>query len=665
MKTLATPRGAKSFWAFFLIKYLFFIPGCSAFLIGWRVPTPGMQRPTRRNGGSISTRPTRKRNKPISKEEREKRALCRAYDILGKEEAIAQQSAFKALSPHQYSADWSQGNGIILSLLLANVPQLSIRLLLRCGGYRINRILAEHKDPSMNRGRRYGVQPWHAATPEDLQKVNDCMMIWEEGGQLEDGYPCAHRRPRRYFVSEGTTWISLHADYAKRMNLQGWRVLSLERWRQYIRFYFPELRLTRTKEDLCDTCFRLDVELSRADLPEELRAELVHQKREHLEGAVIQRRTYNDFVRSFVRGQDPLHPLPMDLPDSLDSPFTDLDETPTVTVQVQAEDFGGGLALPFYGLARPSVDYYQSNLVLHNFVIADVSLNVNHIYFYDERAQGKGSHAMCSLRLRYHLSKMDQRCTSNLSLLDNCVGQNKSNAVLKFSAMLSLLLYKRVCLLYLVSGHSHMIADRVVAWMKQSIKGKNLYHPNQFVEEARKVKSIDAEFLDHGVGQHHFFVGWNELLDEHFQNMPPGFTANHWFEFENGCVTYRQRCDSIEATRFSLCEDPSAARQSLTMALFGTNDRSQWSMRNLKLPLHPGLELKEKKLLSLAKKLDTIPHTYRAYYPKAQEGNVESTDLVENSLEEQPEPVKRKVGRPRKAEKETNQPSIMKFFRTQ
>ena len=75
------------------------------------------------------------------------------------------------------------------------------------------------------------------------------------------------------------------------------------------------------------------------------------------------------------------------------------------TVQLQAEDYGGGIALPHYGYRRPSADYFNSNMMAYNFVIADISSGEYNVYFYDERSQGKGADALCSLRLRYHLRK--------------------------------------------------------------------------------------------------------------------------------------------------------------------------------------------------------------------------------------------------------------------
>jgi hypothetical protein len=98
-------------------------------------------------------------------------------------------------------------------------------------------------------------------------------------------------------------------------------------------------------------------------------------------------------------------------------------------------------------------------------VIADLTNGTNNIYFYAERAHGKDGNALCSLRMAYHLTKLEST-TISLELLDYCVEQNKSNSIMMFCAMLSLIFYKKVVCLYLMPGHSHMIADRVVVWMK-------------------------------------------------------------------------------------------------------------------------------------------------------------------------------------------------------
>ena len=37
--------------------------------------------------------------------------------------------------------------------------------------------------------------------------------------------------------------------------------------------------------------------------------------------------------------------------------------TDTTSIQLQAEDYGGSIALPHYGFKKPSADYFNSNLM--------------------------------------------------------------------------------------------------------------------------------------------------------------------------------------------------------------------------------------------------------------------------------------------------------------
>ncbi|EEY61847.1 uncharacterized protein PITG_13797 [Phytophthora infestans T30-4] len=85
--------------------------------------------------------------------------------------------------------------------------------------------------------------------------------------------------------------------------------------------------------------------------------------------------------------------------------------------------------------------------------VADITNKRNNVYFYDERAQG----------------------------------QNKSKVVMKFFAMLSVVFpYKKVVLCFLLPGHSHIIADRVIAWCRRATRKKNLHAPLLLVEEVNK-----------------------------------------------------------------------------------------------------------------------------------------------------------------------------------
>jgi len=82
-------------------------------------------------------------------------------------------------------------------------------------------------------------------------------------------------------------------------------------------------------------------------------------------------------------------------------------------------------------------------------------------------------------------------------ILDNYVGQNKLKVVFMFYALLSLLFYDKVALLFLIPGHSHNQADCVVAWCRNKMRAQNLYTPNVIVSKLNTIKSVSAEFLDH------------------------------------------------------------------------------------------------------------------------------------------------------------------------
>ena len=579
----------------------------------------------RSTGGSQDLRLKRNVRPRKIQKEKDEDALAHIIKSLGQEEANNIRMTYSSLESSGKtlnSDDWGISNGIIATLIGQNYAYNSIRMLLGCGMSKIQRVKRDIENPNRLMANRHA--PWHAATEEDLNRIKSCKRTWE----LEDGFPCAHRRPREYFVEENVTWKSLHAMYAANLNEMGYRVISLSRWRQYVHYFFPGLRLSKSTEDVCDACVTIDIQLLAPDLTDAEIADLTLKKSIHLEAAKSQRRMMNDFVKSFTDahspGQSILNPLPEeiveDLPVIFDSPDEITLKLPKVTVQ--AQDFGGSLTMPHYGYRRPSADYFNSNLIIHNFVIADITGGVNNIYFYDERAQGKDGNALCNLRIAYHLTK-SEITTVSLDILDNFVGQNKSNTTMMFCAMLSILFYETVVCIYLIPGHSHMVADRVVAWMKKSIRSKQIFHPDEFVKSCNDIKSVKAVFLDHTVRNSHFFIGWDGLLGKYFKKLPTGFTQNYFFEFENGTVTYRHLSSSpdSEAVHFPMCytSNLDILKHSLAMELFGAADRSLWSMDQIKLPKHQGITLQAAKLSSLSKKYFSIPLTRLGYYPNVPE----------------------------------------------
>ncbi|CAM6012971.1 unnamed protein product [Sphagnum balticum] len=93
--------------------------------------------------------------------------------------------------------------------------------------------------------------------------------------------------------------------------------------------------------------------------------------------------------------------------------------------------------MPHYKHSQPSANYFNSNLMVLNFVDANLTSNSTNVLFYDERAQGKDADALCSLRFMYHSNKFKtmlerKQATPKILvvILNNCVGQNKSQLVM-------------------------------------------------------------------------------------------------------------------------------------------------------------------------------------------------------------------------------------------
>jgi hypothetical protein len=74
-----------------------------------------------------------------------------------------------------------------------------------------------------------------------------------------------------------------------------------------------------------------------------------------------------------------------------------------------------------YGHSHPSADYFNSNLMVSNFVVANLISNSSDVFFYDEQAQSKDVDALCSLRFTYHLEKFKTLLSRKIAMPKNSV----------------------------------------------------------------------------------------------------------------------------------------------------------------------------------------------------------------------------------------------------
>jgi hypothetical protein len=271
---------------------------------------------------------------------------------------------------------------------------------------------------------------------------------------VELGYPCQHRRMKKYIAEEGIdTWQKLYDKYVQftsDLKLEV-RVMKAITFYKYVKAYHVDLAFTRAKEDCCDTCIRLEIAAADPNLDNEENKLVLDAQKLNNSDARIQRLALKSAIKLWGQSSvgSTLSPQQLkDFEDAVDSlPESneeDLSKIPqylkvvttwSPNVRLQCEDYGGNLFLPHFGRKRPGRDFYVSNLSFHIFIISNMSTGINYVYLYDERAMGKGCDALCSLRWLYHMRLHEERrlLSSSVSnpdtlylVMDNCVGQNKS-----------------------------------------------------------------------------------------------------------------------------------------------------------------------------------------------------------------------------------------------
>jgi hypothetical protein len=87
---------------------------------------------------------------------------------------------------------------------------------------------------------------------------------------------------------------------------------------------------------------------------------------------------------------------------------------------------------------------------------------------------------------------------------------------MQFFTLLSITFYIKVMLILLILGHSHNSSDRIIMWCRNAMKGKNFHTPMVIIEVVNSVKGVNAKFIDHRDSQRPCYVGWDLVLQKHF-----------------------------------------------------------------------------------------------------------------------------------------------------
>lgn len=347
---------------------------------------------------------------------------------------------FKSINAH----DTARANGLLTTVIAAGVNQRLLSKLFGIGCNRFNTIKEYGSKP-----RKTSYNP-NKVTTEQLAMMQVC----RDAIPVDDeGFACNHRCQMQYIGDPDMTSIEkIYQKYyvVDTFGVKGKR-MALPTFRKYWATFHSDLRFKQLKEDECDTCIELNLALTDANLSikekERIRGLLSMHRNVAKELRIGMREAIKIYANNFIgdnideSGRESLNRSVDRIPLFSDESITETTEESLAASKVwlMCQDFAGNFPLPFYGAERPGKDYYLSNLATYVFVASDLSRNRNNIYIYDERGMGKDGNAMCSLRLKLFLDSInqtkDQSCQRPkvlMIILDNCVGQNKSQVIIDF-----------------------------------------------------------------------------------------------------------------------------------------------------------------------------------------------------------------------------------------
>ena len=140
----------------------------------------------------------RKGNK-IGRDNYLKRATASAQRKLEIDKFNQLKANYSALAAASIVKQRKLEDGLIMSLIQQNMSFDEIRAMFKCGNSRIKRVRDIMEDPTVLDKKR--PTPKHALKKDDITALKEHLSTYE----TEDGFPCAHRRARKFFIVQGLT----------------------------------------------------------------------------------------------------------------------------------------------------------------------------------------------------------------------------------------------------------------------------------------------------------------------------------------------------------------------------------------------------------------------------------------------------------------------------
>ena len=402
--------------------------------------------------------------------------------------------------------------------------------------------------------------------PPSFSKRN-CFMKWCASRGWKVAFCCKgkskYKRVRDWELEEGFYKTQAEAD------ANGGEVAQpIISYRSFMRMWkkdFPDLHVAQRGEDTCTDCHLLrlrlqnlqkkreqaerDIDEGGADdgtSPEELEeivAELeayMADAKKHCTMHGAQRELYNKYMK--IAEDDLLNLVPLDLQ--------------TLFLVIDMSQNG---STPCLSCDQMGDFYYMSPLSHYIFGICEAAKQKMNCYIWEEGTANRGADNIISC-LFYDLVRRgiignEGKPLKHLVLAaDNCAGQNKNKAMIKFCQWLVEAGWvRKVTLLFLIKGHTKNDCDKMFNNLKQGTRGENIWTADDLDEAYVKANKEYIDLLrineNESDGLEKFWRAWSDGLGKLYRDPPSGtILINHIFEFGSEEAPNSQERPSLEYT---------------------------------------------------------------------------------------------------------------------
>lgn len=394
-----------------------------------------------------------------------------------------------------------------------------------------------------------GRKPKHACKPKDKKNVRTFIENFAAVHGLPDpGRDLRAEKGRlKVYLPTVMNYMFVHRIYQKSMALYNTDAVRHRTFRRIWIEHFPNIVFSKPKSDLCMTCEdnKKLINASTASGDEDYKLECLTAAKEHLLAAKKERDYFRESIQLSKDSYQQVLPggWPSDNKDS---------------VMHYSWDFAQQLHIPYEDHQVGPI-YFKSPRIAQLFGICCEALPRQVNYLIDEADfPGRGADVVISL-LDHYFEHYGLKESHVLLTADNCVGQNKNNAVIQY-LMYRVMTgrHKSVTLSFMLVGHTKFSPDAYFGLIKMRYRRSKVYTYDHLLDVIDSSTTgnfnISQAYRDKHGRENFQFRKWSSWLGKIFKELP-GITNYQHFRTEAnapGKINVKCSVDAEEETFFLL-----------------------------------------------------------------------------------------------------------------